>query len=70
MKEEILKKINKAKEFYVWCVIDGSHTGHYFKTTKRDALHWLNKYIEDNADLADLNASLDFRNEHDILYIN
>ena len=69
MKEEILKKINKAKECYVWCVMDGQDVGHYFKTTKQDVLYWVNKYIEDNADLTNLNNCLDLR-EHDLSHIN
>ena len=71
MKEQkIMRKINKAKEFYVWCVMDGQDVGHYFKTTKSDVLNLTKKYIEDNADLTNLDNCYDLHKESNILYIN
>ena len=69
MKEEILKKINKAKECYVWCVMDGQDVGHYFKTTKSDVLHWTKKYLEDNTNLENLDNAFKLR-ETGVLFIN
>ena len=70
MKKEVLNRVTKAAEVYVWCVIDGTDTGHYFKTTKSDALHWTKKYIEEFSDLEKLDNCYDLHKVSNILYIN
>ena len=68
-KREILKRINQAKAFYVYCVMDSEDVGHYFKTTKSDVLHWTNKYLEDNTNLENLDNAFKLR-ETGVLFIN
>ena len=70
-KKEILKRINTATAFYVWCVMDGQDVGQYFKTTKSDVLHWSKLYMKGigNADLENLDNSFRLR-ECGALFIN
>jgi len=68
-KKEILKRVNQAKAFYVWCVMDNQDVGQYFKTTKSDVLHYTKKYLEDNTDLENLDSSFKLR-ETGALFIN
>lgn len=68
--EKIMRKINKAKECYVWCVMDGQDVGKYFKTTKLEVLNLTKGYIKNNEDLTNLDNCYDFHNESEILYIN
>jgi hypothetical protein len=68
-KKEILKRINTATAFYVWCVMDGRDDGQYFKTTKSEVLHWTKLYLKGNTDLENLDNCFRLR-ECGALFIN
>lgn len=67
--EKIMRKVNKAKECYVWCVMDGHTFGEYFKTTKSDVLKVTKEYIENHEDLTSLDNCYAL-SEGNVLYIN
>ena len=43
--QEVRTKIRKANNCYVWCILDGSDVGQYFKTSKTEVLFWVRKYF-------------------------
>jgi len=73
-KKEIMNKVKKAKNVFVWCVIDGSDVGHYIKASKTDVTFYIKKYIKDNTCLNNIYSTIDLRlDEHtqDLdLYVN
>ena len=71
MKKEILNRVKKAKDCFVWCVLDSYDVGYYFKTSKWQINHYLKKYLKNNedGDLENLNNAVVLREDGD-LYIN
>ena len=72
--QEVRTKIRKANNCYVWCILDGSDVGQYFKTSKTEVLYWVRKYLRDNGnndycDFENLNNTIVLREDGDV-YVN
>ena len=69
--QEVRTKIRKANNCYVWCILDGSDVGQYFKTSKTEVLFWVRKYFRDSTssddcDFENLNNTIVLREDGDL----
>jgi hypothetical protein len=72
--QEVRSKVRKAKNCFVWCMIDGQDVGEYFKVSKTEVLNHVRKYFKNNStnescDFTELNSAVRL-DEFEDLYIN
>ena len=48
IEKEILNSIKKCNLIYVYCVIDGTDVGKYYKTNKSEAIYHVKNYFKES----------------------